>query len=167
MKKSLLAAGFSSLLVLGACGVNNANNANEAAGDNGGMYHGNGNTLNVRDQEELYNEGQNPNLLTDNRSEGFGYVRQQKSPIQGETVSYKNMYTMDREQTADAISKLSVGIPNVNDASVLVTDEEVLIAYDTGKDTKKERMEVADQVKRSAMSVVPRWYHVYVTDIAP
>lgn len=43
----------------------------------------------------------------------------------------------------------------------LVTDEEVLVVYDTNA---KDRTETADQVKRTAMSVVPRYYHVYVSD---
>lgn len=161
MKKPLLAAGLASFMMLGACGVNNAG---ESVDNNQGTLHKNGNTLNVRDREDLYNGDRNINMLSDERAESFGYVRQQQSPIKGETISYKDMYTMDREQTADAISKLSVGLPEVNDASVLVTDEEVLIAYDTDVKTDKERSRVADQAKKTAMSIVPRWYHVYVTD---
>jgi ribosomal protein S17E len=37
----------------------------------------------------------------------------------------------------------------------------VLIAYQTDS---KDRNLTADQVKKTAMSVVPRYYHVYVTD---
>ncbi len=151
------------MMLLGACAMND-NNDNAA----GGIYKENGNTINVRNREDLYNSNgritSDNELMTRDRSDNFGYVRQQKSPIQGETVSYKNMYTIDRERTADAISKLSVGLPTVNDCSVLVTDEEVLIAYDTDAKTKKDRQEAADQVKKTAMSVVPRWYNIYVTD---
>ncbi|MBM7648552.1 hypothetical protein JOC78_001498 [Bacillus ectoiniformans] len=163
MKKPLLAMGVASFVMLAGCNMNNDNAADEQ-----GMVHKNGNTLNVRDREDLYNENETrtykDEVMTKRSNAEFGYVRQQKSPIQGQTVSYKDMYTMDRERTADAISKLSVANPSVNDCSVLVTDEEVLIAYDTDAKTKKERMNAADQVKRTAMSVVPRWYHVYVTD---
>ncbi|WP_203363121.1 YhcN/YlaJ family sporulation lipoprotein [Bacillus sp. REN10] len=163
MKKPLMMAGLTSMMLLGACAMND-NNDNAA----GGIYKENGNTINVRNREDLYNSNgritSDNELMTRDRSDNFGYVRQQKSPIQGETVSYKNMYTIDRERTADAISKLSVGLPTVNDCSVLVTDEEVLIAYDTDAKTKKDRQEAADQVKKTAMSVVPRWYNIYVTD---
>ncbi len=150
-------------MLLSACNLNDQNRAAE------GLYKENGNTINVRDRSDLYNmngdRDNTRNIMTDNRSDDrFGYVRQQKSPIQGETVSYDSLYTMDRERTADAISKLSAALPTVNDSSVLVTDEEVLIAYDTDAKTAKERKEAADQVKRTAMSVVPRWYNVYVTD---
>ena len=50
---------------------------------------------------------------------------------------------------------------NVDDVSTLVTDEEVLIVYETDSENRDQ---TADQVKRMAMSVVPRWFHVYVSD---
>ncbi|MGM7634125.1 YhcN/YlaJ family sporulation lipoprotein [Bacillus sp. Hm123] len=162
MKKPLLMVGLTSVMLLGACAIGDQDNAA------GGIYEKDGNTINVRNREDLYNpndaQNRNLDLTTGDRSNDFGYVRQQKSPIQGETVSYKNMYTIDRERTADAISKLSVGLSTVNDCSVLVTDKEVLIAYDTDAKTKKERTDAAEQVKKTAMSVVPRWYNIYVTD---
>nr|WP_113968996.1 YhcN/YlaJ family sporulation lipoprotein [Rossellomorea aquimaris] len=127
------------------------------------MFHNNGNTINVNDREDLYNE----NSWTKkgaHRGEDFGYVRQQKSPTGGQTISTKDMYSINREQVADTISKMSVSLPDVKDCSTLVTDEEVLISYVTDKKDKDGRFEVADQVKKTAMSVIPRWYHVYVTD---
>ncbi|XXM70481.1 YhcN/YlaJ family sporulation lipoprotein [Lysinibacillus sphaericus] len=126
------------------------------------MFHDNGNTINVNDQEELYNENVSNN--SKKNGEDFGYVRQQKSPVQGQAISNKNMYRLDREKVADSISRMSVAIPNVDDCATLVTDEEVLISYKTDKKGKDERFNVADQVKKTALSVVPRWYHVYVTD---
>ncbi|HEY9577034.1 MAG TPA: YhcN/YlaJ family sporulation lipoprotein, partial [Pseudobacillus sp.] len=74
------------------------------------------------------------------------------------------MHVLDRERTADTIGRLSLDLPKVNEASVLVTDQEVLIAYNTDAKEGKDRREVAEQVKRTALSVVPRWYHVYMTD---
>ena len=71
------------------------------------------------------------------------------------------MTSLDREQLAKVISNIIVQLPNINDASVLVTDEEVLVVYDTDS---KNREKTADQVKRSALSAVPRYYHVYVSD---
>jgi Sporulation lipoprotein YhcN/YlaJ (Spore_YhcN_YlaJ) len=126
------------------------------------MFHDNGNTINVNDQEELFNENVSDN--SKKNGEDFGYVRQQKSPVQGQAISNKNMYRLDREKVADSISRMSVAIPNVDDCATLVTDEEVLISYKTDKKGKDERFNVADQVKKTALSVVPRWYHVYVTD---
>ena len=69
--------------------------------------------------------------------------------------------TFNREEAADNISKLSTAIPNIKQAATLVTDKDVLVAYKTDA---KNRNNAADQVKRTAMSVVPRYYHVYVSD---
>ncbi|MEK4028305.1 MULTISPECIES: YhcN/YlaJ family sporulation lipoprotein [Bacillaceae] len=181
MKKPLLTVGFSSLLMLAAC---NANDGNNLAGVDNNR---DGNRINVadrydRDRYDMYNGdlgngrdgrigGYNKDersdrggLMTNNRQDGFGYVRHQKGTVQGQTVSYRNMHVLDRERAADTIGRLSLDLPKVNDASVLVTDQEVLVAYDTNAKEDKDRREVAEQVKRTALSVVPRWYHVYLTD---
>lgn len=150
MKKSWLIAGICCISTLTAC--------QNDFGDNDGMYHKSGNTLNVNDQAELYNDATNKN---GNINENFGYVRHQKSPIMGERASNSHYVALDREKLADAISKLCTDIPNVNDVSTLVADEEVLVIYDA--DTKDRNL-TADQVKKTAMSLVPRWYHVYVSD---
>ncbi|WP_082892685.1 YhcN/YlaJ family sporulation lipoprotein [Rossellomorea aquimaris] len=154
LNKLILGTTILSFSLIGAA-CNGIDTANEE------LFHDNGNTINVNDQEDLYN---NPSKDKTQRSEDFGYVRQQKSPIQGRTISNDNMYSINREQVADSISKMSVALPNVKDCSTLVTDEEVLVSYVTDKKDKDARFEVADQVKKTAMSVVPRWYHVYVTD---
>ncbi|RBP05436.1 YhcN/YlaJ family sporulation lipoprotein [Rossellomorea aquimaris] len=156
MNKFILGTTVLSIALIGtACdGIDTANEE---------MFHNNGNTINVNDREDLYNE----NSWTKkgaHRGEDFGYVRQQKSPTGGQTISTKDMYSINREQVADTISKMSVSLPDVKDCSTLVTDEEVLISYVTDKKDKDGRFEVADQVKKTAMSVIPRWYHVYVTD---
>jgi Sporulation lipoprotein YhcN/YlaJ (Spore_YhcN_YlaJ) len=52
-------------------------------------------------------------------------------------------------------------LPGIKDVGTLVTDEEVLIGY---KSTNKDRDAAADQVKMTAFAVVPRYYHVYVSD---
>ncbi|GAE33265.1 YhcN/YlaJ family sporulation lipoprotein [Halalkalibacter akibai] len=49
----------------------------------------------------------------------------------------------------------------VSEAGTLVTDKYVLVAYDAQADNREF---VADQVKRSALSIVPRYYEVYITD---
>lgn len=147
MKKLTLLACISLLTVLGAC---NNDSAKE------GLFEESGNTINVNNQRsEIYNRNKK------NTSEDFGYVRHQDSPIMGEQVADDHYSAMDREKVADTISKLSTALPNVDDVSTLVTGEEVLVVYDTDSD---DRNLTADQVKRTAMSVVPRWYHVYVTD---
>lgn len=148
MKKTLLMVGICSLSVLAACQNNEAQND---------LYQESGNTINVNDSRaEIYRDVKNGNV-----SEDFGYVRHQKSPITGDKMSTNYYSAIDREKLADAISKNLTTLPNVQDAATLVTDEEVLIIYETNS---TNRHLTADQVKKTAMAFVPRWYHVYVSD---
>ncbi|WP_226655728.1 YhcN/YlaJ family sporulation lipoprotein [Pseudalkalibacillus hwajinpoensis] len=93
---------------------------------------------------------------------GFGYVRHTRntnnmnSQKQPENIAY-----LDRDRLSDMIGSMAIVLPYVNDVATLVTDEEVLIAY---KSTTKDRDATADQVKKTALSVIPRYYHVYVSD---
>lgn len=151
MKKSIVILGLCSMTALAGCGADK----DEARGD---IYQESGNTINVNNKRsELYNEN---GSKMKNVSEDFGYVRHQKNPM-GRNNSNGHYEALDREKLANTISKLSTDLPNVNDVATLVTDEEVLVIYDT--DTKDRNM-TADQVKRTALSAVPRFYHVYVSD---
>lgn len=126
--------------------------------NNRDVYQKSGNSVNVNNKRtDLYNEGASSSIR--NVSNNYGYVRHQKSPIMNDNNNHYS--AIDREQLANNISKLSTNIPNVHDVATLVTDQEVLISYVT--DTKNRNM-TADQVKKTAMSVVPRYYHVYVSD---
>ncbi|WEZ10213.2 YhcN/YlaJ family sporulation lipoprotein [Priestia flexa] len=147
MKKYLIYCGMLTMVALSGC---------QAGGetDNEALSPNNPNAINVADHNDLYNKEK------DNDTD-YGYVRYQKSPVANDTEKAQNIATLDREEAADSISKLSSAIPNVNDVATLVTDEDVLIAYKT--DTK-DRNATADQVKRTAMSIMPRYYHVYVSD---
>lgn len=130
---------------LTACGIN----------DKPYDLHNNSNNMINTDDVEVKNE------MND---ENFGFVRQVKSPAPEKRNLTPPIKWLNREETADNISKMAVALPNVEDASVLVTDQEVLIAYLTSEEEEKARFETADKVKRLAMTAVPRWYHVYVTD---
>jgi ribosomal protein S17E len=151
LKKWSIIIGFCLLLSAAGCSKDMANRD---------VYEESGDTINVNNKrEELYNEGGSQGVR--NVSDDFGFVRHQKSPINGDRGGTEHYSAIDREQVANIISQLSTDIPNVNDVATLVTDQEVLIAYSS--DTK-DRNFTADQVKRTAMSVVPRYYHVYVSD---
>ncbi|MEW9051837.1 MAG: YhcN/YlaJ family sporulation lipoprotein [Neobacillus sp.] len=151
MKKFTMVIGLCSLLTTAGC-------ANDTASHD--VYEESGNTINVNNKRtELYREGGNAN--TRNVSNDYGFVRHQKSPIMGDNQATEHYAAIDREQVANIISGMSTDIPNVNDVATLVTDQEVLISYSTDS---KDRELTADQVKRTAMSVVPRFYHVYVSD---
>ncbi|CAM3911848.1 YhcN/YlaJ family sporulation lipoprotein [Mesobacillus thioparans] len=160
MKKTLMALGICGTVAMTGCGAGD-DNASPAGRDRGaGIYQQSGNTLNVNDNRaELYNENGRKGMRK--RSEDFGYVRHQKTGVMGADDMQNAYQSIDREQIADMISRFSLMAPNVDDVSTLVTDEEVLIVYATDS---QNRNETADQVKRMAMSVVPRWFHVYVSD---
>ncbi|UII55419.1 YhcN/YlaJ family sporulation lipoprotein [Cytobacillus spongiae] len=149
MKKTMMIIGICGLTALTAC-------QNDMARED--IYPESGNTINVNtEREELYQQNKDARRI----SEDFGYTRHQRSPIMGENVSANHYASLNRERVADIIGKYCTEVPNVDDVSTLVTSEEVLIVYETDSEN---RFETADQVKKMAMSVVPRWYHVYVTD---
>ncbi|MBT2758289.1 YhcN/YlaJ family sporulation lipoprotein [Mesobacillus foraminis] len=138
--------------ILGICGFVLAGCAGNMAGENEGRS----NQLHVNNHEpELYNSE------AGNDDKRFGYVRHKRAGVFGAEQQEQRNYTINREQVADMISKLSAQVPNVDDVSTLVTDEEVLVIYRTDSDNRDE---TADQVKKTAISVVPRWFHVYVSD---
>lgn len=143
---------MSSVLVV-ACGT-----VDRQAADNDTLYNKSGNSINKYEQHDEYNR-------SINNDEQFGFVRQVKSPIEDETMDEQEIQGMNREQTADTISKLTIALNHVVDSSVVVTDREVLIAYNLDDMYQNNtRKEIADQVKKTAESVVPRWFNVYVTD---
>lgn len=147
------------VIILGLCTVTALTGCTKDI-SNRDVYEESGNTINVNNKRhDLYNEGASRGIR--NVSNNYGFVRHQKSPLMNDNTANDHYSALDREQAANIISKLSADIPNVNDVSTLVTDQEVLIAYTTDS---KDRNLTADQVKKTAMSVVPRYYHVYVTD---
>ncbi|WP_042461220.1 YhcN/YlaJ family sporulation lipoprotein [Neobacillus dielmonensis] len=151
MKKLLIILGLFTITALSGCSKDSANRD---------VYEESGNTINVNNKRhELYNEGASRDLRDVSRD--YGFVRHQKSPVMNDNETDDHYAALDREQIANIISKFSTSMANVNDAATLVTDQEVLVVYDT--DTK-DRNFTADQVKRTALSVVPRYYHVYVSD---
>lgn len=147
------------VIILGLCTITALTGCTKDM-DNRDVYEESGNTINVNNKRhDLYNEGASRGVR--NISNNYGFVRHQKSPLMNDNTANDHYTALDREQAANIISKLSTNIPNVNDVSTLVTDQEVLIAYTTDS---KDRNLTADQVKKTAMSVVPRYYHVFVTD---
>jgi len=145
-------------IIIGLCTISALTGCSKDMG-NQDIYEESGNTINVNNKRnELYNEGGH---TVRNMSTDYGYVRHQKSPVINDQNANDHSMALNREQLAHIISTYSSDIPNVNDVATLVTDQEVLVAYRT--DTKDRNL-TADQVKKTAMSAVPRYYHVYVTD---
>jgi hypothetical protein len=148
------------MTILGICGFALAGCAGNATdqGQNGtekaDIYNESGSQLYTNNHEpDFYNTDMQKNDTS------FGYVRFKRSGVMGANEQPK--YEIDREQLANMISKLSAQVPNVDDVSTLVTDEEVLMVYESDAENPDE---TAEQVKKMAMSVVPGWFHIYVSD---
>lgn len=91
----------------------------------------------------------------------FGYVRDQAEPVRNSQRYNENIAAVDYGEIANIINKMVVQLPAIEDSATLVTDEEVLIAYDSNSD---DRELTADQVSKTGLSIVPRYYHVYISD---
>ncbi|WP_237663164.1 YhcN/YlaJ family sporulation lipoprotein [Sutcliffiella horikoshii] len=91
----------------------------------------------------------------------FGYVRDQAEPVRNSQRYNENIAAVDYGEIANIINKMVVQLPAIEDSATLVTDEVVLIAYETNSD---DRESTADQVSKTGLSIVPRYYHVYVSD---
>jgi len=151
LRKTWIITGVSAIALLSGCAGTNEPTS---------LYEKSGTTINVRSRNDLYNAHGVRNGL-DSRLTNFGYVRHQTSPIPGDTTQYATMPVLNRENVADLISKLCTQLPNVYDVGTLVTDDTVFVVYKTDS---TNRFETAYQVKKTAISVVPRYYHVYVSD---
>lgn len=92
----------------------------------------------------------------------------------GRQAQGPNIY-VDRNALANHIGYLVTAFPQIKDATVLVTDDHVFVGVDDGEgkadaegndDAKGKRMDskTVDQVRKTALSVTPRYYEVHVTD---
>ncbi|RXJ01814.1 sporulation protein [Anaerobacillus alkaliphilus] len=151
MKKLLLAMAVSIVLVATGCQAM-MENSSPIAQDNQELF----SSKNRSGDTTVINPDRNYHDV-----QRFGYVRHQRETALPRGGVNPHVAVYDPELLADAISKLAVLIPDVNEVATLVTASEVLIAYDT---TTTDRFQTADQVKRTAISCVPRYFHVYVSD---
>lgn len=71
--------------------------------------------------------------------------------------------TVDRNTLASQIGYLVTAYPQISDAVVLVTDDVVFVGVEDAEGKKLDAKTV-DQVRRTALSVTPRYYRVRVTD---
>lgn len=146
----LAVLGLSAVMMMGCANNQAGDETNQAAG----IYNEDVNHLHVNNHEpDFYN----PEIAKNEK--GFGYVRHKRADVAG--AAEQPHYTINREQLANTISRLSTQVNGVDDVSTLVTDEEVLIVYENNSEN---RADTAMQVKRMAESVVPGWFHIFVSD---
>lgn len=113
----------------------------------------------IQNQLDPNNELQAPaDEELDNR---LGYVRYSKEQINNDTEDQRSM-RMDRTRMADMITRTMLRADAFEEVATLVTDEEVLIAYEKSNDTDKEK---ATQIaEKTAASIMPSYFDIYATD---
>ncbi|QHT48716.1 hypothetical protein M662_13885 [Bacillus sp. SB49] len=90
-----------------------------------------------------------------------GYVRFNQTQMERDDEEHHEI-KVNREEMADMISRMILRYDNFDDVATVVTDNEVLVAYSKADDTDRET--AADMVQKTAYSLVPSFYHVYVSD---
>ncbi|MDM5157092.1 YhcN/YlaJ family sporulation lipoprotein [Bacillus sp. DX1.1] len=104
----------------------------------------------VSNKGDMYHTEQTNTRLT-----RVGYSHKQKNE-----VSNRQVGTINREKVAEMITDMTVKLPDVTNAATLVTDDEVFVVY-RAKTTDPAL--VTDQVYKTALSIVPRYYKAYVS----
>lgn len=144
-KKFAFALLLCTLFILSAC------NSNQKADSNS-------------EQEQILNE-LDPAKDDDSRSSfekenRLGFVHYTKDQLDNDNED-NHAATIDRHKMADMISRIILRSDGFDEVATLVTDEEVLIAY--GKNDELDEKLAADIAKKSALSVMPSFFDVYVS----
>ncbi|MBH0231032.1 YhcN/YlaJ family sporulation lipoprotein [Halobacillus yeomjeoni] len=120
---------------------------------------------NAKEETKMQEDTLNGNAMDSYEDElmdgQVGYVRFKKDQLD-QRVEKNRVIKVNREQVADMISRMILRYEGFEDVATLVTDNEVLIAYQ--KPENHSREEAADMVQKTAYSMVPSFYHVYVSD---
>lgn len=143
-KKIAFALLLSTLLIMSACGTNQEADS---------------------EQEQILNEldpakddGSRSSYEKENR---LGFVHYTKDQLDNDNED-NHAATIDRHKMADMISRIILRNDGFNEVATLITDQEVLIAY--GKNDDIDDKLAADIAKRSAVSAMPRFFKIYVSD---
>ncbi|EMA6342318.1 YhcN/YlaJ family sporulation lipoprotein [Bacillus cytotoxicus] len=139
MKKQMILS-FLTLSLFAGCQV-----ANKAE-----MEREEGSRILVSDKNDMYHSENTNTRLT-----RVGYSSKQKHEVSNNQVG-----SINREKVAEMITSMTVKLPDVTNAATLVTDDEVFVVYRANTNNHKL---VTDQVYRTALSVVPRYYKAYVS----
>ncbi|GAB7388811.1 hypothetical protein BSNK01_26490 [Bacillaceae bacterium] len=107
------------------------------------------------------NIGDNP---ARNNFDAFGYVTYDRRQLQREGRNGAiGSVIVDRTALAKVIGHTVGTINGVERVHVLVTDEEVFVGYRTNVNEASRKERLDRQVRHSALSLSPRYYHVYVS----
>ncbi|KGX89638.1 hypothetical protein N781_07700 [Pontibacillus halophilus JSM 076056 = DSM 19796] len=114
-----------------------------------------------RNNENFSYTSKSGNEYDNNVTNRVGYVRYNKDQVANDES--ENRYAvMDREQASDLVSRMLLRTKGFEDVATVVTDAEVLVGYKYEGNQNKNY--AADIAKKTAQSVLPRYYEVYVSD---
>lgn len=111
--------------------------------------------------DELDPNRENKTQNTSNVNDKLGFVNYTRDQLNMDTEE-DHIATINRTQMADMIARFILRNEAFNRVATLVTDEEVLIAYD--HDEGMDRAIAADIASKTARSILPGFYDVYVSD---
>jgi len=100
------------------------------------------------EQSETYSE---------DRKAQVGYVRYTREDLDVKNSSPE--FVIDREEAADMITRIIMESGNFEETASLVTDREVIIAYEKNEDITET--EAAELAERTVRSLLPDFYKVY------
>lgn len=91
----------------------------------------------------------------------YGYSEHTDRDPELSNLGFATHLYIDRDILAEGISQIVVSLPEVHQATVVVTDEDCIVLYDP---YDEEDTSVQEKVELSAYGATPRWYHVSATD---
>lgn len=126
------------------------------AGCNGGT-NATGEQQQMSDELNPNKDGKITNQDTENK---LGYVRYNKDQLNIDTEKNHSV-RIDRTKMADMITRIILRNDGFDEVATLVTDQEVLIAYQ--QNDQLDEQTAADIASKTAKSTMPGFFHVYVS----
>src|SRR5699024_6344233 len=91
----------------------------------------------------------------------LGYVNYKKEQVNEDENA---QITVDRHALADMVTRVLLKNDSFQEVATLVTGNEVLIAYEKDEDNENSDEETAEFARKTAMSLLPRYFDIYVSD---
>lgn len=117
---------------------------------------------NATDNEKVLDPERNLQApADDDLNDKLGYVHYTRSELDTNPAPAPNL-NIDRNAMANMITRTIMQNQGFEEAATLVTDQEVLIAYQKNADMEEEK--AAQIARNTAMSTMPRYFDIYVSD---
>ncbi|MGP4064701.1 YhcN/YlaJ family sporulation lipoprotein [Oceanobacillus sp. M65] len=123
----------------------------------------NENAMDERDDivDELDPSAEQQSAEDEELNDRLGYVHYTKDQVNNDD-EMEHGVSIDRTQVANVITRIALRGEGLEQVATLVTDEEVLIAYE--KSDNVDEKEAANIARKTAQSVIPQYYEIYVSD---